>query len=422
MSKNNTPQKSLKTAFIRISAENNTENGFVQYSLDDIKNILNELCFNYVKTKYAFICHDKDTTPDGAVAKHYHIFLHFGTTSIRFDVLKKYIPYGQIKTARNSHAAMQYLIHKNNPEKFQYEKKDIFTNMEQEAFDAYFINDSKIKRMTEQEELSDILAGIENFEIKEYDIFKYVDVEMYSKYKSRINAAFEYRNKKFLSNPNRKVEIWFLTGLQGTGKTTFAKTFFQDKSVCISSSSNDPLQDYKDQDILVLDDLRDDDFKFQDLLKILDPYTKSSIKSRFCNKIFLGDLIIITSYKKLEEWYSKIPEDAKRQLYRRISNYLVFTKEEIEFYAVDDTLRKVLRFKINNPAKEIKKATDNQAAWDFIKNYEKTNPDASDDELFNIYHSFDEDYMFLQSPTDEELIARGWQGTQAPSSDDDLPF
>ena len=40
------------------------------------------------------------------------------------------------------------------------------------------------------------------------------------------------------------------------------------------------------EDVLILDDLRDSDFKFTDLLKILDNHTKSTVKSRYHNKAF----------------------------------------------------------------------------------------------------------------------------------------
>ena len=71
---------------------------------------------------------------------------------------------------------------------------------------------------------------------------------------------------------------------------------------CVSSSSNDPFQDYMGQKAIILDDLRDKAFingngtdNFEDLLKILDNNTNSSDKSRFNNKVFNGEVIVITS-------------------------------------------------------------------------------------------------------------------------------
>ena len=179
---------------------------------------------------------------------------------------------------------------------------------------------------------------------------EYISVQMYSKYRTRIENAFRYRDTQFMVSPRRDIKVIFVTGDTGCGKTVFAQKAFCEgyQGVCISSSSNDPLQDYTDQDVLILDDLRDDDFKFQDLLKILDPHTGSSVKSRFNNKIFMGKCIIITSYKKLTDWYSKVPDEAKRQLYRRISLYVEVEKKEIFLYEVDEHLKKALKVTMKN--------------------------------------------------------------------------
>ena len=86
-------------------------------------------------------------------------------------------------------------------------------------------------------------------------------------------------------------------GEKGTGKTTYAKRML-DKlgyDYCVSSSSNDPFQDYLGQDAIIMDDLRDDVFGFADILKILDNHTSSSYRSRFSNKVFNGKMIVITT-------------------------------------------------------------------------------------------------------------------------------
>ena len=130
---------------------------------------------------------------------------------------------------------------------------------------------------------------------------------------------------------DREITVIFCVGDTGTGKTTFSKQMakLQNKSICISSSSNDVMQDYKGEDILVLDDLRDDNFSFTDLLKLLDNHTKSTTKSRYSNKGFIGDTIIITSYKDIIKWYPSLDDEKKTQLYRRIQFRYVFTKKEI---------------------------------------------------------------------------------------------
>ena len=121
---------------------------------------------------------------------------------------------------------------------------------------------------------------------------------------------------------SKNVKVIFVEGKAGSGKSTFAKSLAVNnkKTYCVSSSSNDIMQDYTCEDYLILDDLRDTSFSFEDLLKLLDNYVISTVKSRYNNKLFLGEYIVITSAKPLAEWYKDTTED-RQQLFRRISMF-----------------------------------------------------------------------------------------------------
>lgn len=132
-------------------------------------------------------------------------------------------------------------------------------------------------------------------------------------------------------NKHRNINVVFMSGDTGSGKTTFAKKYAEimNKSYCISSSSNDFMQDYKGEEVFILDDLRDSDIKYTDILKLLDNHTSSTVISRYYNKGFIGDTIIITSYKPLSEWYINVPGESKQELYRRIKEQYQFKKNGI---------------------------------------------------------------------------------------------
>lgn len=321
--------KTMRTANVRISAVNNTkENGIVKYSLEDIQNILKrwEAEKNF---EYFLIEHKEDMTNI-----HFHIVLKFASNAT-FQVIKNKFPYGDIQPSRSIKNSIQYLVHMNNPEKYQYSWEEVLTNSKD--LKKYMLR----SKVSEELDIKDYIDAIGKGIIKEYEYTEKIPIEIYSKYSSRIDRAFKFYYDKISLNADRKVEVEFIYGESGLGKTLLAKTLAElvHKSYCISSSSNDPLQDYRGQEVLILDDLRDDVFKFDDLLKILDNDTRSSINSRYRNKHFIGKTIIITSTVKLEDWYSWKEYEDKTQLKRRIGSKIEVGKENIKFYEYNRDIR-----------------------------------------------------------------------------------
>jgi hypothetical protein len=142
----------------------------------------------------------------------------------------------------------------------------------------------------------------------------------------------------------RSVEVIFITGATQSGKTTFAKWLCksQNYSYAISSGFNDPLQDYEGQDCLILDDIRDNTFRYDELLKITDNHTNSSVRSRYSNKLFVGKMIIITSTFDLQYWYKQYREDKKDdidQLITRINGYIHMNDQFIFSYQDDEIIK-----------------------------------------------------------------------------------
>lgn len=162
-----------------------------------------------------------------------------------------------------------------------------------------------------------------------------------------------------MNNKNRDIEVLFFTGASGTGKTTFAKMYCEKskQSYCITSSSNDLMQDYKGEDVLILNDLRDSEFSFTDLLKILDNHTASTIKSRYSNKLFIGSKIIITSYKPIDEWYKGVSDDlALTQLRRRVGSVYSFVDDYVDVKMYDEEKGKyVVVGRVDNVVQKLRK-------------------------------------------------------------------
>lgn len=293
--------------------------------------------------KWYLITHDKDIKDTGEpVPVHYHIVIKFTSPTKKEQIIKKF-PIGYAENTKNLLASVQYLIHKNNPEKYQYSWDELETN-------DLDITWAKVTTGSQGEvSLTGLLDDIHNGRIKEYQLSE-IDHMIYTKYKTRIDNAFIHYTETIMRDKKRNIEIWFLTGATGTGKTTLACDLADSLtetpgSYCVSSGSRDAMQDYKGEPVLILDDLRADSFKLHDFLKLIDNNTRSSTNSRYKNKPFTGDFIIITSIKPLEAFYQQTPNEEKEQLYRRIRYYLELSKESIVFNSWDAGKRRFIPYK-----------------------------------------------------------------------------
>lgn len=318
--------KSMRSAVIRVSATNKVTKDnheldiqagdIITYSIDDIIKILDE----WTKTKffhYYVIMHDAD--PENV---HFHIVIEFTKTSQgRFSQLKEKFPYGQIDNCQYGvKNCVQYLIHMNNPEKHQYSWDAVITNAPDRLV-LYKVPGKTTLDMKTQSVISKILSG----EIREYQ-FDQIDPDIYIKHSSRIKAAFEYRQQTIISNPSRDILVVALQGPPRVGKSTFCKEWakMQGKSICFSSGSRDPWQDYKGQDIFVFDDFNYNAMTILDLLKVLDPHNNTSVSARYKNKLFLGDTIFICTNVPITDWYIGETLVLRDALYRRFARVLNF--------------------------------------------------------------------------------------------------
>lgn len=117
--------------------------------------------------------HDKDVNPDGEVKKaHWHVLLQFeGKKSFRqvaeiADDLNSPIP----KYVQSAKGLVRYMIHMDNPEKFQYKKSDIIGHGGADI--SSFFELSATNRL-------DILKDIVNF-IRDNNVTEFADLTFYA--------------------------------------------------------------------------------------------------------------------------------------------------------------------------------------------------------------------------------------------------
>ena len=280
--------------------------------------------------QWAYIVHDKDDT-----RAHYHIYLNFGTSSVDTALVASWfqIPENFINKVKGRKTDMLlYLTHGNESQKnkYQYPTSEVVANFD---FQTEITNAS-------------IIGDFKNFSYAE--MLQYANTLPISekvKTLTQLEKLYKLECHCQALNPHRDIQVMFITGKPGKGKTYYAKKFLEGMKYdyCISSSSNDIFQDYKGQRAIILDDLRAKEeneyvksgIEFVDLLKMIDNNTQSSVYSRFQNKVFVGKMIVITSSVPIKFWYRHMRYNNREdleQLYRRINSYVVVTETEVKLY------------------------------------------------------------------------------------------
>lgn len=86
---------------------------------------LDFICSNY--SDYAYILHDKDKHENGELKKaHYHIICYFKNARFPSAVAKELqIPINYVEECGSQSGLLKYLIHYNDPEKYQYTLNEV---------------------------------------------------------------------------------------------------------------------------------------------------------------------------------------------------------------------------------------------------------------------------------------------------------
>ena len=342
---------------------------FEYYDVQEIATIESRIKSLTNIKKYAIVIHDKDLLESGEPKKkHFHCVLTFSNATTSEIVAKtmqveeQYI--NKIRTTTKS--AMLYLVHRNHPEKFQYNASDVVSNFDY----IEYIDGCEPKQHRE-----DVAKRIETGEIKPYNLQNFISIDEYGKNKIYYDRCFEYRQSK-LKGTERKMECIFISGGTGTGKTTQAKIFASQKGYAtyISSGGKNPLDNYKGEECIILDDLRDSTYKMSDFLKLTDNNTDSLVGCRFYNKsIAECRLLIVTSVKNIEEFYYNATQEEKepqQQLFRRFRTNIVMEKEYMTIYTYNSEQKKYIKqLRCKNPVAIM---FDKQVAKQFATDFAKT--------------------------------------------------
>lgn len=322
-----------------------TNEGETLFDMDNLKEVLKRDCIQ----DFAYCIHDKDTYTDEDEKKnpdhpsgslkpaHIHLMLRFHQPQHIENIAKWYgLEANFIEKIHGSwESACVYLIHGNAPDKYQYSPDDVTANFNfQRLLDSY----------EKKQNLDSVLQRILNGDIREYNKTLEIDNIMLVQCSRQIREAFKIRGEHLqATQQNRHMECIFITGSAGVGKTTLAKQIATENNLAyfISSGSNDILDGYSQQPCIIVDDVRPSSMGLSDLLKMLDPHTACTVKSRYFNKFVNADLIILTTVLDIDEFYRNVFSEQVEpvtQLKRRCKTYIKLFSDSI-YVSVWDSKR-----------------------------------------------------------------------------------
>lgn len=292
--------------------------------------------------QYAYIVHDKDRTADGVLkASHVHVVMKFENPRSLQSIGKIFrdSQYVELPKTRNGFNNMlAYLTHrtKGATEKYQYDPEAVTANFDYP--DALDKITAKVNQQNVKTRLDDILERLMTYEITYEEAVGELTASEFSRYHQRLKVTAEYGRQQYAKrwikeheDNHKPIEVIWITGVAGSGKTVEAKKIARERSprdFYMATGQRDPFQNYTDEPVIIFDDLRPKSFDYNTLLQLLDPFNATMADARYSNKTLIADTIIITSvYSPLDFYHVLVPEqyrdiDTYKQLERRISEII----------------------------------------------------------------------------------------------------
>ena len=304
-------------------------------------------------SRYAIIVHDKDIDKDGKPKEpDIHAMMCFQNARYLQSIAKmmgekmQYIE----KWDGEANNGFAYLLHRTKAAKeqgkYQYDPSEVTANFDFPALIRQIETGLKQNHAPKEtgykidELLNALYAGIMSKE----EVERHMTGAQYGRYRRQVediwrkrlqNLADEWRAE--MAAYSKAIQAIWIYGVAGVGKTRMAKAYAEKlgQSYYITGSSRDLFQKYKGEHTLIIDELRPNVMRYQDLLRIMDPYgAQVMAPSRYYDKALACNVIIITTPYDPPTFYvanyvNQVP-DGSDQLMRRITLSIRMTQDRIE--------------------------------------------------------------------------------------------
>ena len=303
--------------------------------------------------EFAIIVHDKDVSyGTKLVEPHMHGYIDFPKL---IDLTKIASALGleceRIETPKSRGGrrytrinALAYLIHAKDKDKYQYSVGDVetfdtldyetFINQNKEDFEKY---SATRKREKSDESLDLVLSKIYSGELTYSDVMKDDNLAfLFANNQQKFRESFNFYGEReafsrllSLQRGEYQLTVLYIQGKPGIGKSTLARDIAFEtqkrlnhqglKGDIYSAASKNPFDNYHGEEILLLDDLREDSLSPSDWLKLFDPLNSAQISARYQNKLVVPRLVIVSAYLSPKTFFGKIETEDLNQYLRRIN-------------------------------------------------------------------------------------------------------
>lgn len=294
------------------------------YNHDKINEIMSQF-------KYVYYCMSDEVGENGT--PHTHIYFYC-TNAVYFDTVKKRFPEAHIDISKGSSQENRDYIRKEG-KYLTSDKKE--TNIPK-TFEEYGTMplDTVDKNKTVSADVVEMVRdGCTNTEIIE----KYPSC--YNQLKNINSIRQEFLSEKF-SETFRDVEVTYIYGDTGTGKTRSVMEEYGYKKVYKITDYSHPFDNYRCEDVILFDEFRSS-LLLKDMLQYLDGYPLS-LPARYENKTACFTKVYIVSNIPLNQQYRNVQAEEPESwnaFVRRINNITEFKRTDHSMPFSESSIEKI---------------------------------------------------------------------------------
>ena len=317
-----------------------TINNPLEHGFDHLK-IKKTLIENFTTLRYFCMADEigKEGTP------HTHIYVCF-TSRVRFSMVKKYFPTAHIEIAHgNVQSNIDYIKKTGKLEDSAKAETKI-----EGTYEEWGTVPTQKGKIADMEELYGMIqAGYTNAEILAINNDYILNIDKLDKLRTMLLT------EKFKDTRRTDLEVIYISGATGTGKTRGILDKHGDGNVYRVSDYQHPFDGYNCQSIMAFDEFRSQ-LRLSDMLKYCDIYPME-LPARYSNKFACYETVYIISNWSLEEQYKEVQKENPESwnaFLRRIHEVRIYDKAgKITIYdSVDAYLKRKENFHSIEPEDE----------------------------------------------------------------------